>query len=236
MASKEILVLDNDECLGNFATASLMMTIFIHYISSEFNPPRGDGPLHEYYANMVYPYMDKFVTYLEKGIARPYLKELIQHVYQLKLQGKIKKVVMYTAAPNTYGWVTFLSKLIPTYAGVPLDLYDIVLSRTDTIFRRNIYLKPLIRIDADQSKIVMVDDSPENIIHHNATILPVTKYLHHVDLLDHDFMENIHESYHPVILNAIQKDNEHVIKSDIDYTTDSELLYIMNRIDQLFSH
>jgi hypothetical protein len=236
MAPKDILVLDNDECLGNFATSSLMMTIYIHYLSNEFNPPRGDGPLDEYYANMVYPYMDKFVSYLEKGIARPYLKEFIQHVYQLKLQGKIKKVVMYTAASNNYGWVTFISKLIPTYAGVPLDLYDVVLSRSDTIYRRNVYLKPLIRVDIDQSRIVMVDDSPENIIHHNATILPVTKYLHHVDLLEHDFMENIKESYHPVILGAIQKDNEQFIKSDMDHSTDSELLHLINQLDQLFSH
>ncbi len=236
MTSKDILVLDNDECLGSFATASLMMTIYIHYITNEFNPPRGDCPLHEHYSNMVYPYMDKFVSYLEKGIARPYLKEFIQYIHQLKLEGKIKKIVMYTAAPNNYGWVTFLSKLIPTYAGVPLDFYDVILSRNHTVFRRNAYLKSLSMIDVDTSKIVMVDDSPQNIVQCNATIIPVTKYQQHVDLLEHDFIETIKESYHPLVLNTIKTDTETYSRSEIDYSSDTELLLVICQLDQLFSH
>jgi NLI interacting factor-like phosphatase len=233
-STKEILVLDNDECLGNFATASLMMTMFIHYVIHEFSPPRGNLPLDEYYSNMVSPYMDTFVRYLEKGIARPYLKEFIQHIYQLKLQGKIKKVVMYTAATNRYGWVTFLSKLIPTYAGVPLDFYDIILSRKDTLFRRNMYFKNLFQIHDDTSKIVMIDDSPQCIMHLNATIIPVSKYSQHVHLLDHDFMDHIKETYHPIIFNGIEEDDNNYIQSDIDFSNDCELIEIMNQLDQLF--
>lgn len=231
---KDILVLDNDECLGNFATSSLMMSIYLHYITSELNPPRGDCPLCEYYANMVYPYMNTFISYFEKGIARPYLKEFIQHIYQLKLQGKIKKVVMYTAASNHYGWVTFLSKLIPSYAGVPLDFYDSVLPRNYTRFRQNAYFKNLFNVNIDTSRIVMIDDSPQYILKGNATIIPISKYLHHVDLLDHTFINDIHESYHTVMLNAIKDDEKHIIKNDIDYTKDCELLTIINELNQLF--
>lgn len=231
---KEILVLDNDECIGNFATSSLMMTIFINYIGKEYNPPREDKLPHNYYAEMVYPFMHLFISYLEKGIARPYLKELIQKIYQLKQEGKIKKVVMYTAAANTYGWVTFLSKLIPAYAGVPSDFYDLVLSRNNTSFIRNAYIKNLAFIDSNTSKIVMVDDAPQNIIKGNATVLPVTKYLHHVKLLDHNFLEYIDEKYHTVSLKAIEDDEKFNKSSDLDQRQDTELLLIMNYLDELF--
>lgn len=234
MTSKDILVLDNDECLGNFATSSLIASIYVHYVSNTFNPPRGDCPLHEYYANMLYPFMNTFVNYLEKGIARPYLKEFIQKIYELKCEGKIKKVVMYTAAPNTYGWVTFLSKLIPTYAGVPLDFYDLVLPRSHTVFRRNAYIKSLHIIDRDTSRIVMVDDSPENIIHNDSTIIPVTKYRHHVGLLSHNFLDDMDESYHPTAIHTIQEDERIYIPCDMDYSSDCELLSIIDQLDQLF--
>lgn len=231
---KEILVLDNDECLGNFTTCSLMMSIFINAIILEHNPVRRNVPLDEYYSNMVYPYMDVFVRYLEKGLARPFLKEFIQKIYQLKLDGKIKKVVMYTAATNQYGWVTFLSKLIPTYAGVPLEFYDVVLSRTHTKYRNNVYMKNLLYVNIDTSKIVMIDDSPQNIIKLDATVIPISKYLQHVSPLDHDFMKFIPEQYHSISLNAIKHDETLHTISTLDYSSDKELLIMMDHLDQSF--
>jgi hypothetical protein len=80
----------------------------------------------------------------------------------------------------------------------------------------------------------MIDDSPECIIKGNATIIPVSKYLHHVDLLDHNFIDHIDESYHKIMYDAIKNDEKYIIKNDIDYSKDCELLSIMNQLNQLF--
>lgn len=233
---KEILVLDVDECLGNFATSSLMMTIYINYTIYTTHPPRGNTPVDEYYANMVYPYMDIFVKYLEQGMARPYLKEFIQKMYQLKLEGKIKKIVMYTAGTNKVGWITFLSKLIPTYAGVPFDFYDVILTRNNCIFRGNKYIKHLKFVNDDTSKIVMIDDLPRQIISIDGLIIPISKYSKHVSLLDHNFMHYIQEQYHKEFINAIKYDEQlYPIDTETDYNSDNELLVIMEQLIQLFN-
>lgn len=234
-SKREILVLDNDECLGNFSSSSLMMNMFIKYIETTTHPEKTNIPLHEYYSNMVFPYIDLFVNYLEKGLARPYLKEFIQKMYQLKLECKIKKIVMYTATSNRFGWVTFLSKLIPIYANVPLDFYDEIFTRDHCMFRNKVYIKHLNYVDSNTSKIVMIDDLPDQIISINALIIPVSKYLKHVSLLNYNFMCYFEEKYHNEFINAIKKDELlYPIDTTTDYSSDNELLIIMEQLIQLF--
>lgn len=234
-SSKDTLVLDNDECLGYFPKASLMFTIFVNYIRNEYNPPKGDLTESEYCASIVQPYMHLFVSYLEKGAARPYLKEFIQKIYQLKVEGKIKKIVMYTAASNILGWVTFLSKLIPAYAGVPFDFYDVVLHRSSTVYSRRTYLKSLRIVDTETSKIVMIDDSVENIMKYDGTVIQISKYMQHVELLEHNFMDFIDEKYHEVSLNAIENDKKYDSDVTTSYSSDRELLTILEILIQLFN-
>lgn len=231
---KDIIVIDNDECIGNFATASLMYTIFINSIFINNKKPIRSKTHQEYFCDLVLPYIDVYVSYLEKGAARPYLKEMIQKIYQLKLEGKIKKVIMYTAASDQYGWVTFLSKLIPTYAGVPLDLYDIILTQKDTTNTYGNYIKSLLKVSLDTSKIIMIDDTPENILKFDGQIIQVSKYKQYVNLLDHNFMDYIEPSYYSTALNAIEMDDKNYPKSNVDYSEDIELLTITNKLDDLF--
>lgn len=122
--SPKIIVLDNDECLGQFGLFSSL------YVYSRMNkdPYKVDlGELKKSCVKYLFP----------NGIARPHLKELFNFLKFLKKNSKIDGVVMYTSAPNNLsdgktGYVYFLKDCIELYCD-SLDIYDKILHRNNVI-------------------------------------------------------------------------------------------------------
>ncbi len=180
--SPKIVVLDNDECLGQFGLFSCL------YVYSRMTRDPYKINLNELKKSCV-----KYL--FTNGIARPYLKELFMLLKNLKNNGKINAVVMYTSAPNNLsdgksGYVYFLKDCIELYCNCP-RIYDKVLHRNNVIAKiskcgatikdlGNVLLtsqqrKVLVGKDTiDKRKlnhkvntlthnIIMVDDKPKNI-------------------------------------------------------------------------
>jgi hypothetical protein len=83
----KFVVLDNDECLGQFGLFSCL------YVYSRMTRD-------PYIVDLV-ELKKACVRYLfPNGIARPYLKEFFELLKLLKTKNKIDGVVMYTSAPN----------------------------------------------------------------------------------------------------------------------------------------
>tara|TARA_A100001015_G_scaffold224903_2_gene253754 strand:- start:5933 stop:6946 length:1014 start_codon:yes stop_codon:yes gene_type:complete len=178
----KIVVLDNDECLGQFGLFSCL------YVYSRMTRDPYKVDLTEL--------KNSCVKYLfPNGIARPYLKELFILLKNLKNQGKLNAIVMYTSAPNNLsdgksGYVYFLKDCIELYCNCP-HIYDKVLHRNnvvakiskcgatikdlgnvlltnqqrkvlaekDTIYKRKLNHK----VNTMTHNIIMVDDKPKNI-------------------------------------------------------------------------
>lgn len=124
-----IVILDNDECLGQFGQFS-MLYVYARYLEKE------------------YPIDIKKLLYscvkhlFHHELVRKNIYELFQLLYKLKKSGKIQEVVMYTSAPNKLsdgkaGYVYFLKKCLEIYANTP-NLYDMVLHRNNVKGRKSI--------------------------------------------------------------------------------------------------
>ena len=115
-----IVVLDNDECLGQFS----IFSILYHYATVPHQIPID---LTKFKVSCV-------KHLFQNGTARPYLKHLFTLLAKLKSMKKINKVVMYTSAPNISnnqsGYIYFLKDCLETYCKTP-NLYQLVLHRNN---------------------------------------------------------------------------------------------------------
>ena len=117
-----IIVLDNDECLGQFGLFSSL------YVYSRLDKDPYKINIEELKVACVkylFPY----------GVARPHLLELINLINKLKHRKKIDGLVMYTSAPNNLsdgksGYVYFLKDCIELYCNCK-GVYDKVLHRNN---------------------------------------------------------------------------------------------------------
>ena len=73
---------------------------------------------HEY-AGRVPPIAIFVDYYLERGGARPWLKQLLKTLEEWKRIGRIDEVAIFTSASNSNGWVTFLKECMELYAETP---------------------------------------------------------------------------------------------------------------------
>jgi len=185
-----IIIFDNDECIGQFGLFSLL------YVYAR-------------YKEDIYPIdlnilRKSCVKYLLKDILRPYVKTLFQYINLLKKQKKIDYVVMYTSAQNKIsknqsGYVFFLKKCIEEYCKVK-SLYKKVLHRDNVLALRakdgatikdignalltskqrkmlyNNNKTALKYIKKATKNTIMIDDRPYNIIPRSGTILQVPDY------------------------------------------------------------
>jgi len=194
-----IVVLDNDECLGQFGIFSMLVSI----AKMDYHLP----------INMNILKRELVTNLLSKGVARPYLINLFQILHKLKLKKKIDKVVMYTSAPNRLshnrtGYIYFLKNCLETYCKTP-KLYDMVFHR-DNIKARiskcgatikdvgNVLLKnnklrvgllknnqKLVKyVNLMSKNIIMVDDKPNNIIKRRGQAIGVKPYRYPCQLID----------------------------------------------------
>ena len=179
-----IVVLDNDECMGQFGYLSLFHQVPFN-IKGEPVVNRSD----------VVKSVAKYI--LGNGSARPHIDKLLKYLKKLKKKGKIDAVVMYTSADNTSGYVHFLKDCLEKYAhskGVYDDVihYSSVRSvrandgATKKDFK-NVYLRQLEKrgikgsfprssVHEATKNIIMFDDRPHNINKRGGTVIGVKPY------------------------------------------------------------
>lgn len=160
---KIIFAIDNDECIGSWADLSLLYSMYLKEMKHELR-------------------VELFVDIMEKTkCARPYLKDFLNKLIDLKKQGIIYKIFMFTAASNVNGWVSFLSKVIEQWMGI--NFYDGIICKEmiedwhiekKTKYCNNIgyiknmdIIKEIINLDStpdDNFHFVAIDDRPDNIV------------------------------------------------------------------------
>lgn len=193
--SPKIIVLDNDECLGQFGLLSCLYV----YSRMTRDPYRVNlNDLKRACVKYLFP----------SGVARPYLRELFELLKFLKNKGHIDGVVMYTSAPNNLsdgksGYVYFLKECIELYCGCH-NIYDKVLHRNNVIAKTskcgatikdlgNVLLTQQRRrilvgkdtsdkrklnhfVNTHSHNIIMVDDKPRNIRTRSGRAIGVLPY------------------------------------------------------------
>ena len=193
--SPKIIVLDNDECLGQFGLFSCLYV----YARMTRDPYKIDlNELKKSCVRYLFP----------NGVARPYLRELFNILKYLKENNKIDGVVMYTSAPNNLsdgksGYVYFLKECIELYCNSP-NIYDKVLHRNNVIAKTskcgatikdlgNVLLTHQKRrvlagkdtadkrrinhkVNTMTHNIIMIDDKPRNIRSRSGRAIGVSPY------------------------------------------------------------
>lgn len=154
-----ILVLDNDECIGQWAGLSVAFGLCQRYAPDALVP-------------------EKFAAAIAHlPIIRPGLRDLLLTAAALKREGRVLALVMCTAASNQTGWVHFLLHVIEAWLGQPV--YDAVFSAEDMTqwnMANNwgwggpvMLLKDMNMIRAHfgvsrRTPVIMLDDRPQFII------------------------------------------------------------------------
>merc|ERR1712166_28778 len=139
-----VVALDNDETMGYWGPASIIYMLWIQRLGRT-------------------PSVTSFVDdYLRHGGARPGVSKLLQDLSELLSQGMIDEVVMFTAASDAEGWVSFLKDCLEQYAGTP-GLFGRVLSRqaNSPLAADGRMLKDLSLVSSEPRHVVLLDDKPE---------------------------------------------------------------------------
>ena len=172
---KYVIVIDNDECIGSWGDLSLLYSMF-----------KKEDLLCE-------SKLDLFVNIMIKTkCIRPYVKEFYHKILKLKKKGIVSKIVMCTAASNSIGWVTYLSKILERWIGC--TIYDEIIfqeilnnwhlyNKSDAC--NNIgYIKNMDMVreimnfkymqNPNNYDIIVIDDRPSNIL--NGITIGVAPY------------------------------------------------------------
>ncbi len=185
-----LLILDNDECLGYFGFISNMYSTILgdHFLSNKIESSQKNRISAE---NLFIKFA---VDLLNLGFARPALKDLFKMIKNLKQKNIINYLVMYTSASrnsnsreNPYvNWVGMLRNIFEEYAKEykpDIVLYDLDHSgRSDENPQRmskdgatqksvDVVLKRLGLNPALVNNVIFMDDRPENIYKWNESKL-----------------------------------------------------------------
>ena len=163
------VALDLDETAGKWGPGSLAYRVCCHF--------------GENIAAFRKPFIEH---YMEKGGARPYLKELLQTLRDWKMEGRINMVAIFTSASNEKGWVSFLVGCMEEYAATP-GLFDVVLAREQSYSDDGVRtVKDLSKLCPDHEQVVLLDDKPGYA--RNGYVIGVPEYTYDPDmdaLVDH---------------------------------------------------
>ena len=154
------ICLDVDGTLGNFGGGSLFYQFWLKTKCKTISK--------EQLRNMFVKH------YLNKGAARPYLKELLTKLYAWKCNKKIRSLALYTSGSNEDNYYSFLQMCLAQFAGVPTDLFGPICSK-EKAGQGNIL--------ADGSTVkclgprdIIVDDRPEKLIGGNGLVVSCYKF------------------------------------------------------------
>jgi hypothetical protein len=158
------VALDLDETLGAFGLASLAYQICMRYRLS--------------LPTMQQVFID---SYLALGGARPGLTDLLSTLRLWRQQGRIDRIVVFTAASNLNGWVDFLCGCIERFVLGPdapgeaeRPLFDGMFVREDSPTVCGRTWKDLSRVSCDKDSVVLIDDKPAYAL--NGYVVGVPEY------------------------------------------------------------
>jgi hypothetical protein len=213
-----ILVLDNDETTGYYQLLSLLYGMYCHLSNSP--PPRA-----------------VMIEALKAGVARPGSKEMLQLGARLKSEGRIDHFVIFTAASNQTGWVSFLVSCLEEYAGLDEGSIEGIVCREDVQGRAPplpaLMIKDLRRICTAPSNVLIVDDKPQLVQFGN--VIGVSPYEQHVSIAG--LIERIptSEAGRAMARKALEADEKaNVPPSEIDFSGDRELFDAASAIEAFF--
>ena len=178
---KVVVVLDNDECTGQYVMASVFHSHIVN------NYPDTTNKNSKNYQTLVKLFSDYYLKINGispskrnigmVGCARPGTFFLLRLLQQYKKLGIVHKVVMYTSASNEDNWVYFLKDCLEEYSQVP-GVFDLVFHRESFPNARvapsgatmkdlnNVFKHPTVnpkKLGKENFKIIMLDDNPQNI-------------------------------------------------------------------------
>tara|TARA_Y100000389_G_scaffold204217_1_gene255637 strand:- start:1492 stop:2301 length:810 start_codon:yes stop_codon:yes gene_type:complete len=153
--SPKILILDNDECTGQYGLLTILFNIYKHF--------RKDVDIDQLANFMIDNYLSPTETSV--GAFRPYFKEFLDEIRLMIDSGKIDELVIYTAASNANNWVGTLTRCIEIYGGFKegqiryisgeyieeFDKYNCPIKDFNTCVRTS-------HLDGDIDKCFMIDD------------------------------------------------------------------------------
>lgn len=257
---KVVVVLDNDECTGQYVMAS----VFHSHIVNNF--PGIIDKNHKDYKKLVKLFSDYYLkingTSPSKrnigmvGCARPGTFFLLKLLHQYKKLGIIHKVVMYTSASNEDNWVYFLKDCLEEYSMSP-GVFDLVFHRetfpnakvapTGATLKdlNNVFKHKEInpnKLDKDQFKIIMLDDNPQNIKKSgkNNYVYGLSPYTHmigknnlrkFIQILFNNF--NLKDKRN--FFNEIIEDEDFKLTNNYEQSNDIEIIDFMKFLNEYIS-
>lgn len=175
----KLIVLDNDECQGQFSVLGDLHTLYGS--DSDIKYPKNKVSMDKFKSTIV-------EKYIKKGGARPHLKTFLKHLHNLKEKKKIEGVYMYTAASNDNDWVLFLKDSLEKFSGCD-NLYDKVYSRENCNKQHGKDLMKLAKKKGGSksglpnlskeyltSNMIMFDDNPQRINSRKGNVFGVKPY------------------------------------------------------------
>mmetsp|Transcript_48899 Transcript_48899/g.96761 ORF Transcript_48899/g.96761 Transcript_48899/m.96761 type:complete len:369 (+) Transcript_48899:210-1316(+) len=216
---RRVLVLDNDETTGYFQLASLLYGMHLHLTNSP--PPRS-----------------VVCGLLRSGALRPGAIELLRLGTQLKAEQRLDHLIVFTAASDSSGWVTYLVGCLEEVSGIPAGSIDVVLSRkhaTAVHPATGHLVKDLRRVCGDSSRCCIVDDKPHMVAPHGGHVIAVRPYEQHTPI--EELIEQIPccAEGKKLARAALREDNlANKPPSALDFSNDTELFDLLPSIKALF--
>lgn len=177
----ETVCIDIDQTIGDVSIASIFYKIWQHYNIGTKGPP---------YHTVGW--------FFESGGFRPYLKELMQYLYQLRETGKIKKILIHTSLSNDAGYVDWIVSCLEKYCCLD-QLVDSIRDKHTALMHSECgaTIKQLELTD------ILIDDKPWNAIP-KTRALKVTPYYCAID--GHPYIEFFPEGQKKYVADIINYD------------------------------
>lgn len=219
VVASKVVALDLDETAGSWGTGSLGYRASILF--SKTPPPTA-----------------LFVqSYMEKGGARPGLRQALETLKVWKEIGRIDEVAIFTSASNEDGWIDYLIRCMEEYAGTP-GLFGRRLTREDSPEVKSSCgqirtLKDLSLLSSDADSVVLIDDKPQYAI--NGRVIAVSEYCQ-AGFEDEMFEWICAEvpDHASEIQNALMSDRIQYPPSKKDFSGDTALWRVMTELEQVF--
>jgi hypothetical protein len=209
--SIDTIALDIDQTIGDVGKASVLFKLYKHFHNYE-NPP---------YSTVEW--------FFNSGGFRPYLKELILYLVDLRNRQRISKIIIITSINNYNGYVDWLCSCLESYCNVENLIDEIRDSSTAMQFASD--GSTIKELHHDE---ILIDDKPYNIVPYAQGIgvtpyyckVPALRYLNYFDVDDDAFKH---------IKRAIERD-ERLFDSNIQFeeaSHDNELDKVITKLSLL---
>lgn len=214
--AERCLVLDNDETTGAYQLGSLLFSMYMSLCAS--TPPQ-----------------QLFIEeYLQRGGLRPGVVHLLRSAAALKQAGRLDHIVIFTAASNRNGWVTFLRSCLERLAGLAPGTISRVITM-EHCAKRNPHgriVKDLRLVCTDTTNVVMVDDKPEYVQH--GRVIRVAEYTQHTPIDALVETMPCSEQHRQIARQALIDDAATHAPCTDDMSRDDQMSHVVRLVEELF--